>query len=84
MNRIQIECDREIVDELHEKILSLDSDASIAADNKRNFSGAVETLAIIASMSSIAANAFLLYVEAKKKKGINIQATQLSDKQESR
>lgn len=63
----KIKCDRNDAEELMKELKQFDETSISINEDEKNFIGAVEILSIIASVSTIAANALMIWIEMKNK-----------------
>lgn len=73
MKKLKIVCPRAYADEVEEKLIELDKNAQIKVVDSRKLTGLVETLSIVASISTIAASSFVIWAELERRQGKDIR-----------
>lgn len=64
-----ISCPRAVADEIEAKLLELDKGAEIETAGSPKLQGAVEIMSLAASVTTIAASAFVIWAEVEKRWG---------------
>jgi|GEM_PF-5545116 len=66
VRKFRITCDREVAREIISELESLENSSVQIDENQKNLEGLVEVVSLIASISSVATNTFLIWSEKKK------------------
>lgn len=83
MEKLKITVSRHIAGDLERKIRELGGDFDLDERNKRNLEGLGEVVTVVASLSTIAANTFMIWVSSKKssegEKSINVESKEVKN-----